>query len=376
MLAKIAMILGSLVLSLLAAEALVGFIDPQVSRRPRVWQFDEQLGWAHVPSSGGTFVAPEFEVDIRINAEGLRDRDYERAKAPGTRRLLAFGDSFIEGWGVEVEESVSKRLEARLQEKAGGPIEVINFGVAGYGTDQELLFFEKTGRHYGPDRVLVFFYGNDLWNNALPNGIGSERGYKPVFRPGPGGRLQLNGVPVRKHPFWDRHKRELPWDARLQRYLGDHWHLYLLARKALSEPPARTTHGEFYGAIYGPASEPRWERLWDLSGRILAAFDERVKSAGAELTVVYIPAIVQIEAEDWRMKREMYDLVGDFDLQMPNRRLRYLADVHGFDLVDLYDPFVAAAAEGTLYFRDSHWNPAGHDLAAAVLADSLAARGL
>ena len=373
---KSVLLLGSLLLSLLVAEALVGVVTPQVSRRPQVWQFDAQLGWAHIPSSGGTFVAPEFEVEVRINAEGLRDRDYARAKDPAARRLLAFGDSFIEGWGVEVEESVSKRLEARLQKNADRPVEVVNFGVAGYGTDQELLFFEKTGRRYGADRVLVFFYGNDLWNNALPTGIGSERGYKPFFRPGPGGRLQLGGVPVKKHPFWDREKVELPWGARLQRHLGEHWHLYVLARKAWNRPPPSSTHGDFYGALYGPASDPRWEQLWELSGRLLATFNERVEKAGAQLTVVYIPAIVQIEAEDWRMKREMYDLVGDFDLQMPNRRLRYLARVHGFDLVDLYAPFAAAAAERTLYFRDSHWNPAGHDLAAAALADSLTARGL
>lgn len=203
---KITLFISSLVLSLVLVEVCLSTFYPQLSRRPQVWQFDPELGWGHIPSATGLFIGPEFEVEIQINAAGLRDRNYQRTKPHKTQRLLAFGDSFIEGWGVPIEHSVAKQLEIQLQQAAAPDttVEVINFGVAGYGTDQEMLFFERTGKHYQPDQVLLFFYGNDLWNNAAPTGIGSERGYKPFFRPNANGRLELGRMPVPKHPFWDR----------------------------------------------------------------------------------------------------------------------------------------------------------------------------
>jgi len=50
---KIAILTSSLILSLLLAEALVSWLYPQLSRRPKVWQFDPELGWGHIPSASG-----------------------------------------------------------------------------------------------------------------------------------------------------------------------------------------------------------------------------------------------------------------------------------------------------------------------------------
>jgi len=49
----------------------------------------------------------------------------------------------------------------------------------------------------------------------------------------------------------------------------------------------------------------------------------------------------------------------------------------GVPVLDLYPPFIAHGA-GPLFLRsdDMHWSPAGQDLAARVVADSVAALGL
>ena len=75
------------------------------------------------------------------------------------------------------------------------------------------------------------------------------------------------------------------------------------------------------------------------------------------------------------MKRQLHGLAGeDYDLQKPNRLLRAIANDHGISFVDLTPRFVAEGRTRTLYFRDSHWNEAGHALAAEVVAEHLQLR--
>lgn len=354
--------LAGLAAGLLLCEAVLSWVKPQVYRRPRVWQFDPELGWSHIPSSSGWLVTPEFAVEFRINSAGLRDREFQLEKSPGVRRILVFGDSFVEGWGVRQEETVSEQLEERLYE-----VEVLNFGVAGYGTDQEWLLFEKAGQRCQPDLVVVFFYGNDLWNNAARQGIGAERGYKPFFQVEPDGQLRLGGVPVKKLDFWDQ-EASLPWPRQLERYLQQHWHFYVLLRKAVAPEIPVKQQQEYYAGLYGSQDDPRWARVWELTGRILREFAARAERAGARMLLVYVPAIVQIEEEDWQMKRQLHGLMGEYDLLKPDRQLARFCHQYHIPLLDLYEPFKQAASSQKLYFRDSHWNAQGHALAAEQLA--------
>ena len=372
---RILLAAAGLAAGLVLCEGLLGWWKPQVSRQPSLWRFDDRLGWHHVPGASGWMRRPEFEVEMRINAEGLRDRSYPLDRQPDSWRLLLFGDSFVEGWGVREEDMVSRRLEARLRsEAAEALVEAINFGVAGYGTDQELLLFEKAGKGFRPDQVLLFFYANDLINNASEKGIGSERGYKPWFRVDPMGRLRLRGVPVKRSPFWDG-PRSWPWQYRLDRYLKERLHVYALVRKALSgtelPPGARQ---RFYEVLYGAEDDPGIDRYWRLTGEILRAFQESVSRSGGELILVYAPAIVQVEEENWRMKRDLFGLIGEFDLDKPNRRLAEEAALHGIPLLDLSPGFRKHAGHRRLYYEESHWTPEGHALAARLVADYLLRR--
>jgi lysophospholipase L1-like esterase len=364
---------AALGLGILLCEGVLALFYPQVYRRPpRIWQFDADLGWAHVPGGRGRLVTPEFDVEMRINQDGLRDDEHERKKKPGVHRILVFGDSFAEGWGVESEETISEQLEDCLQASASDSIEVINFGVAGYGTDQALLLYEKLGALYEPDQVVLLFYGNDLWNNAAKRGIGAERGFKPFFRPQANGRLSLAGVPVAKTRYWDEARyREAPMGERVARYFSEHWHLYVLVDKALRPEVAPAQQSQYYDGLYGRDEERQWQPVWQLSGMLLDRFAASARRHGAEFTVVYVPAIVQVEERDWQKKRDLHGLVAEYDLQKPNRQLATFAQRYSFAYVDLYPLFKEHSQEQVLYLRDSHWNAAGHALAAQALCEQL-----
>ncbi len=94
----------------------------------------------------------------------------EPAKPPGSFRVAVLGDSFIEAFQVPDEQTFCARLESGLQDcsaLAGRQVEVLNFGVSGYGTAQELLMLRHYVWQYQPDLVLLaFFPGNDLRNNS------------------------------------------------------------------------------------------------------------------------------------------------------------------------------------------------------------------
>ena len=104
---------------------------------------------------------------VHANAQGLRGRELD-PKAPGAFRIWGLGDSFAFGWGVEEGETFYHVLERRLnREGAGRRYEVINAGIPGFGTYEELQLLRVIGLTHDPDLVMVAFYeGNDYRNNG------------------------------------------------------------------------------------------------------------------------------------------------------------------------------------------------------------------
>ena len=80
---------------------------------------------------------------------------------------MLLGDSFVEAVQVKQSDGIAERLEAALNRvDAAGPVEVVNAGVAAYGTTQEYLLLDRMGEQLQPDLVvLLFFVGNDVMNN-------------------------------------------------------------------------------------------------------------------------------------------------------------------------------------------------------------------
>ena len=101
---------------------------------------------------------------VRINNDGFRDNtDYDLTTPPHTIRMIALGDSYTWGWGMEIGESWPKILEQRLnQETSGVSYEVLNFAVPGYNTAQEVALYLKKGKKYSPDYLLIGVLSNDL----------------------------------------------------------------------------------------------------------------------------------------------------------------------------------------------------------------------
>jgi hypothetical protein len=70
------------------------------------------------------------------------------------------GDDVVYGYGVASKDSLPKQLEAAYKANAKS-VEVLNFGVLGYDTQQEVEFFKVRGLKYSPEIVVVVYVMND-----------------------------------------------------------------------------------------------------------------------------------------------------------------------------------------------------------------------
>ncbi|MBC7929503.1 MAG: SGNH/GDSL hydrolase family protein, partial [Rubrivivax sp.] len=136
---------------------------------PIFYQPDDVRGYALRPGVEGWY-RKEGAAFVRINGDGLRDREHAKGKAAGTLRIALLGDSYAEAFQVEQGAAFWSVLERRLGEcpaLAGRTIEVINFGVSGYGTAQELLTLREKVWDYAPDVVLLAVTtNNDVLDNS------------------------------------------------------------------------------------------------------------------------------------------------------------------------------------------------------------------
>ncbi len=116
--------------------------------------FDDELGYTIKPGITVPFNNEEFRTTVSTNSAGFRGDDGSLKDPP----VLILGDSFAFGWGVGQDDTCAERLE-----KVSGT-HVLNMGVSGYGTLQELLALKRYAqKHDVRGKTVVFLvYPNDI----------------------------------------------------------------------------------------------------------------------------------------------------------------------------------------------------------------------
>jgi hypothetical protein len=374
-----ALVLLGLELALRVTRARRG-LGKEEATLDRYSEHDPVLGWHKRPGARATYSRREYQVEVGINSLGLRDPERGYAAAPGTFRILALGDSFVEGYTVPLESTVTQVLERQLS-TPGCAVQVINGGTSAYSTDQEYLFYREEGTRYGPSVVALFFYYNDVYFNTVGSYFGnpkprlSFKGPRPELRrPVPESDPEQARGPDLDPPetgsalfgfVRDRLMRGAPrgYDA--------------LARLGLWEPIRRVAPRTEL-KVYKRKAPPEIEASWDVTGRILGALRDESASHAARLVLVYVPSRMEVNDRDWELTRIRYGLDEKWQPGLVLERLRQIATAAGLPLVDL-TPALRREERGLLggpYYRyDGHWNALGHRVAAGTLAAFLRAEG-
>jgi lysophospholipase L1-like esterase len=102
-----------------------------------------------------------FQAEIATNPHGFRDRPWSPAERDAYR-IVVLGDSITFGNYMRAEDRFSDLLQGSLAAELARPTEVMNLGVVGYDTLQEVVTLERRGLSLSPDLVVLAFCVNDL----------------------------------------------------------------------------------------------------------------------------------------------------------------------------------------------------------------------
>ncbi len=154
---NLALVAGSVIFVVLAsllADRIFGAI-----RRPP--GLPETLELIFPPFSEQHYESADFRYSVYINSIGIRDRELPRERGDAYR-VLAIGDSYTYGWGVDIENTWMRILEGQLRD-AGHTIEILNLGKPGVGPPFYAELAAKAIPLLRPDLVLVcLLQGNDI----------------------------------------------------------------------------------------------------------------------------------------------------------------------------------------------------------------------
>ncbi|MFN2599374.1 MAG: SGNH/GDSL hydrolase family protein, partial [Pyrinomonadaceae bacterium] len=312
--AKVLLSLCSLFIGLLIAEIMLRAINYTY---PIFYMQDENCGYALRPNTEGWF-RREGESYVRINSEGLRDREHSKVKAENTIRIAVIGDSFAEAMHVPMEDTFWAVMERRLQqcERFGGrQVEVINFGVSGYGTAQELITFRQKAWAYSPDIVLLAVTTfNDFIDNSRALKGSNDVPYF-VLR---NGSLVLDDS-FRESPVfhskwlarssaWNRFGRWLrdnsrvvqllhETQARIKSWIDDRKRPPRPMPKPGEKSPQRIGEADPNPVLFSEPTDPETKEAWEVTDKLIVQMRDEVQSRGAKFLVVTLSYGIQVHPD-------------------------------------------------------------------------------
>lgn len=353
---------------------------------PSFYQYDKDLGSSLRPSAQGLWTK-EGRAYIKISSHGLRDREHSYKKQKNTFRIAVIGDSYAEAFQISMEKTFWHILEQKLQKCRslnGKKVEVINFGISGYGTGRELIQLRKRVWKYNPDLViLAFLTGNDIRNNlreleqddSLPYVLYKKRQFviDNSFRKiaNENGRGRFSKI---KNLLTDySNVFQLLNEARIR-----------IKQKNKIDKQINQSEGTSFGEngldnlIYKEPRQKAWKRAWFITERLLLQIKKEVKERGADLLVVSLTNGIQVHPRD-KEQKNFIRKIGVKNLLYPDLRVKEFAERNGIEILSLVKPFEAYAKKHNIYLHGfenlgiggGHWNENGHKLAGKMISEKI-----
>lgn len=338
-------------------------------------QYDSQLGVSLIPNMKVTHSRGCFTGEVEINRWGFRDRDRTLEKPPGVFRIALIGDSVVEGVHVKPDQVMNIQMEKLLREQGQPNVEVMDFGIEGIGTTQELIMYKERIRQFHPDLVLLTFSDNDVMNNSStlqPKSYGIHTWYSPYYNLDANGQLVFQ--PVHSRPlnalasFLERH-------SYLAYYIERVWYR--------ADLPLYRWHGlpVYFGSYSDDPLDPEWQQAWMVTEKVMARMRDTVEADGAKFVVVPWTNFTDIDP-DWRQRltKQFGPLPEELAPTKLDQRLRQIGDRQKLTM-EFLTPYMQAYRDQHHlqwpYFSlpcDPHFSAIGHQVVAGAIVQLLEQR--
>lgn len=388
---------------------LIGMAVAEVALRiggyqfPEFYQPDWSRGYALRPGVEGWY-RKEGESFVRINSDGMRDREHSKQKPANTFRIAVLGDSYPEAFQVPVEDAFWTTMQQKLQTCGAfdrKQIEVLNFGVSGYGTAQELLTLREHVWDYSPDLVVLAVTTN---NDITDNSRALKRTDQVPYYLYTGDRLLLDDGFKNTRGF--RFQQSML--ARTGRWFRDHLRLvqavveghrafkvytagWRARLKTTDAPPptpqandkqkedlvARSQELGADNVVYLETNDPNWRQAWSVTEGLLALMRDEVESRGARFLVVTLSNGPQV-LPDESVRQEFMKRFLVQDLFYPDMRIKRFCESKGIPVLTLAPELQIYADRNHTFLHgfkgnlgEGHWNQQGHRIAGQLIAEKL-----
>jgi hypothetical protein len=264
-----------------------------------VFVFDDTLGWTVGADRRG--VGPHGET-YYSSREGLRSAASGVSLAGRSAKKIALlGDSYTFASDVNYEDSWGAVLEQQL----GSGVQVLNFGVPGYGVDQAYLRYERDVRAWHPDVVVLAVISHDLLRSTM---VYYQIGFPGAQVPGAKPRFIVRGaelVPVNlplprpELVFAATDVKTLPFIAYDRFYRPSDWtpHLYGFSH-ALRLALSWTSQWAF------APSQGFDDETLSVNRLLFDTFLRRVREDGAIPVILFLPSYTEYRDADGRPAKE------------------------------------------------------------------------
>jgi lysophospholipase L1-like esterase len=347
LLGKILLVLVSIVFTLLAGEVFLRFTKPQIFEvHPKgMYMPDPDVGYVLAAGFEGFMIRSEFQAHFSTNQSGLRGPEL-RPRESNTFRILILGDSQAWGFGVRDNETFSYQLESMLASHYPKlDIQVLNAGVPGYGTADQLAFLESRGLALKPDIVIVQFLSvNDIKESRSPAYLWAD---------------VKGGMLVSKVRSGDEQSQPILLGAK--RWLKSNSHLARLVFDRLGYLMIRAG---FLGRV---------DQLWG----------EDFSEEDAKRTVKLLVKIAQASRDMGAKSLFLYTTGQAHVIDSDNRSLRSMAIVEfaankaNVPWIHITEHFRRRVDKVKLYYpKNGHWTSVGHQAVAQILFTQIGDLGL
>lgn len=390
LLAGVAISLVTIILLLFAGEFWVHNFVLVTRATGKCDQLDPIVKFKGIPNTTCTSRTPEWNVINKHNSYGLRSPETTIEKPPGTYRILFLGDSFTQGYGVNLEEAfpqlVEKELNGHFKNKF--KVEVINSGVPNYSPLLEYLYLINEGYKFKPDLVILEFDLTDFSNDFVYGleAVYNEQGVPTAVNATPSA-LPKESTPsatlvetsnVTSQTLMSK-SQLLPFlPLQIKTFLHDHSVLYkwmstqlkLMLGQPIADPQPSTPTSNFYTIVN---DDPQFdETLWKAPRQNLRLINDFLKEQGIPFIVSAHPHAILVNGQEWPNGRLMHGLERDKVYSD-----RYFSQLETFlkseniPFINLLPHFRSTQVKNLYFPYDGHFTTNGHRVTADGITQEL-----